>query len=76
VEPVAADLRELFLHLLWGHRSPGLWDVRTEGGVGLVQKGSCTVEVLEASTGEGWPIRAQPQHVKHITCKFRDAGHL
>jgi len=40
-----------------------------EGGVGLLES-SCSVEMSGASTGEGWPVRAQPQHVKRLS--FRD----
>ncbi len=39
----------------------GFWVMCTEGDVGLVQKGSCIVEVSGASTGEGWPVLFRTQ---------------
>jgi hypothetical protein len=33
----------------------------------LLQESSCSVEMSGASTGEGWPVWAQPQQVKRLS---------
>jgi hypothetical protein len=60
---------EMHVHFFFRHHAPGLWVVSPEGKVGLVKEDACVVEVVWPSTGERWPVWAQPQDIKHFLAR-------